>query len=166
MALVSAGQGNGWFFSVSLTDSQGDVAVKEFPLQSADYAAAQADAALVLIGLAGVTDAVVSATSLSYREYEDAFSYPANPCDNSVKARITARIAGTNKRGVLEIPSPSSNVFVDTTGASANVVNTTDPGLLAFSGLYVTGGTAFFSDGEAIDSLDKGVRITRKRKVR
>lgn len=166
MALVPQGNGAGWFFSVSLTDTQSDVSVMEFPLQSADYASAQTDANLVLVAIAGVSDAVVTATSLSYREEEDAFSYPANACDNSVKARITYRIAGSSKKGTFEIPAPSNDIFVSPNGADNNRVNTSAPELLAYSGLFLTGGTAFISDGEALDALEKGVRVTRKRKTR
>lgn len=165
MALVTQGAGSGFFLTVTLVDGQGDKSTIEFPLRSADFATASADMATILGVIPNVTNAVIGATSLSLRQYENALAFPAG-ADNSVKARFSYRITGTNKVGTMEIPAPADAVFTTPTGAGANIVDTGSPELATFTGLFLSGGSAFVSDGEDLQDAIKGVRITRKRKVR
>lgn len=162
MALVPSGNGSGWFLTVSLTDTQSDVSVKEYELRAVDLAGAQASVANILGALANVTDSVVSATSLSFRQYEDAFSYPVG-ADNSTKARISYRIDGSNENETFNIPAPKNALFVAPSGPSNNVVNVSNADLLVYSGLFLNGGDCFISDGESLDAMNKGRRVTVKK---
>jgi hypothetical protein len=148
MALVSGGIS----MSVTLIDTGGNTAVKNYALTSADMTEALTDAAVVLNRLAGVSDAVVKGYRLCLEYYEDALVFPA-AAQIENRASIVAAIADNPmKSATLEIPAPKAAIFVAATGPQSNVVNTAHADVAAYVGMFATGMQATVSDGEVIDT--------------
>jgi len=160
MAFVARGNGSGYFASVSLTDTQGDVSTLKFELTSADFTAAQADTATIVAAVNGVTAATISSISISYVRDEDAFAFPVG-ADNGVRARMTFQLAGSIEKATLDIPSPDEGIWVAASGPNNNIVDTVDAAVVAYVSLFQAGEQAFLSDGEVSDFLLRGKRTTR-----
>ena len=160
MALAPRGNGSGFFLSVSLTDTQGDVSTLCYELRGADFATAQANASAIVTALAGVTGSTVSSTSLSFVQDEDTFAFPAG-ADNGVRARLTFQLANSVEKATLDIPAPQNTIFASTLGPNNNIVDILDAGVIAYAQLFQSGGQCFISDGEDSDFILRGKRTTR-----
>lgn len=161
MALVSGG----FFLTVTLQDSGLNTTTKEWELRGADIAAATTNAASFLTSLNAVTDANVVRYSISSRFYENA---PSTPSSGQIEelAIVAVRTSGGNG-ATIEIPSPVAALFLDTTGANSNVVDTTATVLGDYYAEFLaSGGTVFISDGESATQLVDGQRGTKKSRQR
>lgn len=158
MALTSAG----FWLSVTLVDNGNNETTKRYQLNSADADAAATDSATVLAALAGVTDAVVRSYFFYENFVEGSFAFPAAGVQIENQALLDFNIVGhPEKTATLTIPAPKPAIFVDTSGAGANVVDTSDAALITYRDLFRTGGVAYISDGEVANSLVRGRRIHR-----
>jgi len=160
MALVARGNGAGFYLTVSLTDTQGDVSTLRFELRSADYAEAVTATAAIVAAIAGVSQSLITSTAISFVSDEDTFVYPTG-ADNGVRARMTFQLADSVEKATLDIPAPKIGIFVDPTGPGNNVVDTSDTEVLAYLAVFKVSGNAFISDGEDADLLLRGKRTTR-----
>lgn len=161
MALVS----NGWWLTVSLTDASGSVSTLEYQLRGADEVAAKANATEIQTKLADMTDSVISAYNVGERFYEDALVLPVG-AKNTQKAVMTVQLAGSNKKAVIRIPSPSADVFVSTTGEGENQVALTRTENRDYVGLFTAGSQAFISDGETVAALPESLISGRRTSVK
>lgn len=161
MALVSGG------FEGSITvadngDNRSTLSYQFDPATTPDFATA-------LSGMAGlVTDleTIIEGEIVGYRVnqifFEDSIALPPSNVENENKASVTYRIDGTNKKGTLKIPTPVPGIFVGPSGASANQVDVTDLDLQAYADNFRTAGQFLISDGEKLDQLLVGKRISAK----
>ena len=160
MALIIRGNGSGFFLSVSLTDTQGDVSTLRYELQSADYATAVTDTTAIVSALSAVTGSVVSSTSMSFVRDEDTFAFPTG-ADNGVRARLTFQLVNSIEKASLDIPAPQNGIFVSALGPNNNIVDIADTALVTDVQLFQAGGKSFISDGELSDFVLRGKRTTR-----
>lgn len=159
MALVS----NGFWLSVTLRDNGGNETTRTYQLSSADAAAAGVDSAAILVALNAVTDAVIVSWMNYERFVEDAFAYPASGVEVENLALLDFEIVDhPEKSATLTIPAPAPAIFMATSGGGANIVNTANAAVIAYAGLFMTGGEALISDGEVAQGLVSGKRIHRK----
>jgi len=159
MAIVSAG----WELLVSMIDNGGDSTTKTYDLTSADAAAAATDAAAVIAALDAVTDALITDYGYYEKMVQDTVTYPAAGVQIEDLALLEFDIVGDpTKKATITIPAPSQGIFLTTTGAGANVVDTADSALVTYRDLFRTDGKCTISDGEVANSLIKGRRIHRK----
>jgi len=113
-----------------------------------------------------ITDALISDTFVVVTEKES-LSLPPAECQIFDLASIVVNLAGgEGKKATMQVPAPSDGIFVDTSGANWNVVDTTDVDLNAYIDEFqTTGGSFTISDGEFIDDttpLVAGKRISRR----
>lgn len=148
MALVQGGIS----MSVTLIDTGGNTAVKNYALTSADMTEALTDAAVVLNRLGAVSDAVVKGYRLCLEYYEDALAFPA-AAQVENRASIVANIANNPlKTATLEIPAPKAAIFVAASGPQSNVVNTAHADVAAYVNMFGVGMQVTASDGEELDT--------------
>lgn len=165
MAFAPRGNGNGFWLTLILSDTQGDTATMLFELQSADFATAVTDKDAILAAISGVSQAIVSSYHLAIVEDEDAFVFPAG-ADNSIKARVQFQIVDSVKKARRDIPSPQNAIFVAPSGPNNNVVDTTNAQVIAFAQLFQTGNQAFISDGEISEFILGGQRVSNAKGLR
>lgn len=166
MALVPVGNGSGWWYTVTLVDNGNDKSTKTYELRAATEVIAQAAALAINAALVGTSGSTISNTSLSYREEEDAFSYPASGVENQNIARIVGQLTGSTKKATMDIPAALAAIFVDTTGPNANVVDLTVGAVIAYLALFEAGNEAFISDGETLDFGVEGRRVSARKGFR
>jgi len=83
--------------------------------------------------------------------------------ENEDKASLTVLLTtGGGKKANHKIPAPKITIFTDITGPGANIVDVNDPDLLTYMALFGVGGKAYISDGEVMNSLLSGKRISAK----
>lgn len=156
MALVS----DGYMLTVTLVDSGTNIAVKNYELTAATFAAAQTDAADILTRLNAVTDAFVKGYSISERFIENT---PGLPLDAEIedRASIVLQLGSSPfKKAVHEIPAPVIGLFKAATGVDRNNIDLADVDLLAYLATFISGGEATLSDGEFIEATPiSGKRI-------
>lgn len=161
MAIVSAG----FELSISLVDNGGNSTTLTWqanPAVVTDYATAQAQRDLLVTDLQAVSNSVIVGTRLAEVEYEDSVAYPVAGVENEDKASVTYLIQDTNKKGNLKIPAPVIGIFVNASGPSANVVDVADAALVAYTDNFRTTGGWLISDGESLQTVLKGKRISAK----
>lgn len=161
MALVL----QGWELSITLADNGANNTTLSWLANTAvvtDYATAEAQRDFLITDLEAVTDSIIVGTRLSEVQYNNAVAYPVAGVENENKASVTYLIQGTNKKGNLQIPAPIIGIFVNTSGPSANIVNVAAPLLTAYCDNFRTTGGWFVSDGESLQTILKGKRISAK----
>lgn len=156
MALVPGS----WFLNVTFNDSGDNRSTRTYEMDVATAAAAATAAADMLAALANLTDAVILQYYFAQRYVEDTNLFPiVGNTQVENQAIFTYSIAGaTNKSATNTIPGPKQAIFVDTVGAGANIIDTTDAAVIAFRALFQTAGDFFISDGEKVNTLKKGKR--------
>jgi len=159
MAFAPRGNGNGFWLTLNMVDTQGDASTMTFELTSADFLTAVTDKDTIIAAVGNVSEAIVASYHLALIEDENAFAFPPG-CDNSAKARLSFQIIDSVKKARRDIPSPQEDIFVAPSGPNNNVVDTTDAAIIAFAQLFQTGGEAFLSDGEISEFLLSGQRVT------
>lgn len=161
MAIVT----KGWELSISLVDNGGNITTLSWEANTAvvtDLATAQAARDALVTDLEAISNAVIIGTRLSEVQYEDSVAYPAAGIENEDKASISYLIQDTNKKGNLKIPAPVIGAFVNTSGPSANVVDVTATVVTNYCDNFRTTGGWYVSDGESLQTVLKGKRISAK----
>jgi len=154
---------NGWWLRCSLADNGANITTKRYQLTSATAAEAATDVAAIIAALNAITDAVMVSYAYGEEFVESAVSYPAAGIENENQASITALLTtGGGKKANFKIPAPVIGIFVAASGSSANVVDISDTDLGTYAALFESGGEAYISDGEILDSLMSGKRISAK----
>lgn len=157
MALVS----DGFFYSVTLVDNDGNETTKRYELQSANYAEAVADGSAIITALLSVSDGAVSATRIEQAFVEDALVLPTVLTPISEIVSVTARKAGAgNKKANYSVPMPKEAIM------SGNALIVTNAAVGTYNDLYLAGAEAYISDGENLAAGDplEGVRVTKARR--
>ena len=159
MALVS----DGYELNVVLIDNGANTTTKSYALTAADAAEAATQTAQVLAVLANVTDAVVKGYSINERFVESQLNLPPAAVQIENQAVVVGQIAGNaSKFASMYIPAPKAGLFVSASGKSANIVDITDPAVVAYAAIYTaTGDVCTISDGENLSVLVSGKRIHR-----
>ena len=161
MALVS----DGFEMTVNLIDTSGSASVLTYVLTAADYATALTDGATIRAALDDMSNSTISGYRIVEKFIEDAFTLPAN-AENAIKAEINAFIAGQGtKKATFRVPAPAAAIFVDGSGEGYNIIDTGNTEVLAYTGLFITGGVATISDGESLvapasNAINKGRRVS------
>lgn len=146
MALVASG----FNLAVTLLDTAGDTTILNFPLTSADNAAAVTAGGLIMASIIALSDAVISGYSIAERFLEDSLTYPAD-AEVEDEAFFTGKIIGfPNKSGSFRIPAPKDNIFVSPTGPGHNLVNMAWPALATYLTYFDGSGPVTVSDGESL----------------
>lgn len=158
MALVSVG----WYLTVTLADNGGNQTTKTYALRGADEIAAQADAAAIRAALNALTDSVEVAYAVSDRYENDDIVYPAAGIENENKLSMTALLDGANKKANLKVPAPKIGAFLETSGPGANICDTTAAIVTDYTDEFKAAGGAYISDGEDLETLLSGKRISAK----
>lgn len=165
MAFVTAGNGNGFFLTVSVIDRNGDDATLSYELRSADYATALADALIIIARLGAVSQVEVVGYSVATRYVEDAIVQPASG-EMQIKARLAVRLADGQGNATLDIPAPMEEIFMTLAGKGNNIVDVTDADVLNYVALFSAAGKAYISDGESVDVLKEGRKVSGKTGLR
>lgn len=159
MALATAG----WRVFVTLRDNGGNDTTKTYEMNAADATEAAATVADLITALNAVTDAVIVSYGFYELFVENAFAYPGEGVQIENLAQLNFSLEDRpNVTAVLTIPAPNIGIFVASSGAGANIVDTSDAALIAYRDLFRTGGGLLLSDGEVAESLISGKRIHRK----
>jgi hypothetical protein len=166
MALVAKGNGSGFYLTVTVTDNGNNDSTLEYELRGADFAAATANKAAILTALGNVSGSTIRSTILSYRDEEDAFAFPASGVENETKARIIVQLDGSTKKATYDIPAPVAGIFTTPAGDGANIVDILDTAMVAYNDIFEATGEAFISDGEDVDFMLRGRRVSVKKGLR
>jgi hypothetical protein len=161
MALASTG----YFANVVVVDSGGNKSTLRYKLTEAAVPAdAIADAATLVAALNGVTDGVVLSYTVGEGFEEDATFFAAEGVNIENVALITAKVDNAElKYANLKIPAPNVGIFIAATGPNSNVVDPADATLQTYLTQFATGGIAYVSDGEALESPGTAGNVKGKR---
>lgn len=164
MALVT----DGYELHVTLMDSGLNTSKLSYQLVAADAATAATDAATILTALQAITQAEVKGYSIAERFIEDNLVVPTQNIHVENIAAVVAQLSSSPLKNVtVKIPAPSPTIFISTSGAGSNTIDTLDTDLQAYIDIWrVTGGVATISDGENIEdglsAVLRGKRIHRQ----
>ena len=161
MALVT----KGFELSISVADNGANISSMTWEANTAvitDLVTAQASRDSLVADLKALSDSIVVGTRLSEVQYEDAVAYPPAGIENENKASITYLIQGTNDKGNLQVPAPKIGAFVAPAGPSANIVNVAATIVTDYCDNFRTTGGWFVSDGQSLQTVLKGKRISAK----
>lgn len=161
MALVN----KGFELTVSLADNGANISTLRYegnPTLMTDFATGLALAQGLITELEAITDSIVVGYRFSDVWFEDAIAYPPAGIENENKASISYLIDGTNEVGNIKIPAPVIGIFVAPAGPSANQVNVGDADLNAFLDNFRTTGGFLINDGQFLDVVLKGKRVSAK----
>lgn len=166
MAWLPRGNGDGFFLTVTLYDRNQDDVTLTYELRSADFATAETDSLIVIAALAAVTQDIPAAYNVGKRYVEDSIVLPVAG-ENQIKARVAFRLADGQGNETFDIPAPSETIFVTLTGKSNNIVNVGKDTLITYANLFkATGGKCFISDGESLDAMTEGRKVSSKTGMR
>lgn len=155
--MTIAGTGK-WLLSVKLIETSLKTTEKRYELTSADYAAAVIDAASVITKLEAVSDLEVVEYHFYEEHVEDTIVIPT-AAQKENQALLSLRIAGNPLKNVTHaIPGASAGIFIAATGPDSDRVDTADTQLVAYAGMFMSGGECYISDGETADNLNGGHR--------
>lgn len=161
MAYVPVGNGSGYFVTITLIDRNEDKATLEYELRAADEAAALAAVNTIIIALTNASQARVIGYNVQKRFYNDTPTIPTAG-ELQVKARISFKIADSRDYETLDIPAPEETVFLAVTGKANKIVDVTKPLVTAYTDLFKSTGVAFISDGESLETISEGRKVTSK----
>jgi len=153
-----------WYeLTASLADNGANITTKRYRLRSVDFAAAVIDTAAIIAALAAVSASTIVGYRINDVFHEGSVSYPAAGVENEDKASVTVLLTtGGGKKANLKIPAPVIGIFQGTSGYKANIVDTADADLLTYLDLFKSGGECYVSDGEDLDEIMSGKRISAK----
>lgn len=164
MAIVS----NGYWLTVTLADNGDNRSTLEFqgdPAILTDFATALTQSTNLITDLLAVTQSVLTGYNVAERFYNDDIALPAGLVENENKASVTYSIQDTNKKGNFKIPAPVPTVgvvFVGASGAAANQVQVNSTQIQAYADNFRTSGGFLISDGEKLNQVLVGKRISAK----
>jgi len=160
MALVT----DGWWLTVEFIDNGANRTTRTIQMRAADYATATTDAATIIAALEQASDAVLTSYAVRERFVEDNLLLPGVGVQIENIALMQMEITGNPlKTATFAVPAPNPAVFVSTSGANANVIDTASATITPTYNLFEnTGGVAYISDGETATDFLGGKRIHRK----
>jgi hypothetical protein len=159
MSMVAAGNGTGFFLTVTMIDRNEDVTTKEYELDVADFAEALGAQLEITGDLALVSDALVVGTNLGQRLVNDAIVVPSVG-EAQTKARIVVRLDGGNEKATIDIPAPKETMFLTLTGKGNKVVDLENANIIDFLANFLPAGNCFISDGEKMGEALEGRKVS------
>lgn len=152
--------------TISFVDNGGNQVTREYMMSSS--VATYTDAAAAAAAMYPLVNTITAATIPQYRVFQvfedNAFVLPADmgvQVEN--QASMTFLLAGIgSKKGNLNIPAPTSGIFVATSGPNANIVDIADAGVEAWADMFLAAGDFRLSDNEASSRLLQGRRVHRR----
>lgn len=161
MAYVVQGNGSGYFVTVTVIDRNEDKATLEYELRSADEAAALAAVDDIIVALTNLSQVRVIGYNLQKRFYNDTPTIPAAG-EIQVKARIAFKLADGREYGTFDVPAPEETAFLTATGKGNKIVDITKPIVTAYADLFKATGVAFISDGESLETISEGRKVSSR----
>lgn len=161
MALV----GGGFGMTVSFLDNGMNQVTREYLMDPdiVTYTDAAAEAVAMIPKVAAVSDASLPQYRVFQIFSENALTIPGSGVQVENQASITALLTTPgNKQANINIPAPKPAIFVSTSGKQANIVDTENPALVAFTDSFKVAGKFTISDGEEITRLVDGKRVHKK----
>lgn len=158
-------QSEGFFLSVSISDTSGSISTLQYDLQATDAATAATDAVTIIGLLEAVTKSVVTGYSIRQKFFEDTIVLPAS-AENAIKASVTVQLKDTADKGNFRIPAPVDSIFTSATGAGYNIVDTDNADVQAYAGMFLSLAQASLSDGEFIAALPTSVLSGNRTSIR
>lgn len=165
MAFVVQGNGDGWFATVQIMDKGEEKTTLTVELRSADHAAALTDIGAWAIAFYQVSNCEILGYNVQQRFINNAIIIPASG-QLQEKARVAFRLENTSEYETLDIPAPKDTLFLNTNGAASEIVDVADTSLIAYTNLYKSTGIAFISDGEALEQVSRGERVSTRKGMR
>lgn len=165
MAYVAAGNGSGYFVTISVMDRNEDKATLTYELRAANEADAITATGTIITSLSAVSQVVVLGYNVQKRYFNDAIIIPAAG-ELQVKARIAYRIEGSPEYETLDIPAPDEDIFLGLNGKNNKIVDTADLAVVAYTNMFKSTGIAFISDGESLEQVSEGKKVTSKSGMR
>jgi len=146
-----------------MSDAGGNKLTKRYQLRSADAAGAATDSAAVVAALAAITGCVFTNYRYGEEFLEDGFAFPADGVELEKKASITCLLTTDGaKLANFKVPAPVVGIFQGATGPKLNEVDVDDADLNTYADIFKTGGEAYISDGEDLEEMISGKRISAK----
>jgi len=155
----------GWEMTITVVDNGENKVTRRFAMTAAVHADVVTEAAIILAAF----EAVCAAGTVAY-SYKEVFANDALvvPASSAVQCEAQALLVMRDsvnplKMHTITIPAPETDVFMDTSGDLANIVDITHADVLAYAALFDSAGEAYISDGEsiAVGGLIRGRRVTR-----
>lgn len=159
-----------WFLEVGIADNSGDVTPRfyEMPVGSAaDFDAFVVNANALRAALANMTNGVIANYRIGAIYVENALALPVSGVENENQAFFSGKIVGDPTDSATQsIPAAKPEIFVNTSGPGANVVDMNNGAVLTWTGFFDQAGPGpwTISDGEYwTSSTIKGKRRHVKR---
>lgn len=154
-----------WYeLTVTLADNGANITTKRYRLRSADFTLAVTDSAAIISALDAITNSVIVGYRINDVWHEGTVVYPADGVENENKASLTVLLTtGGGKKANLKVPAPVIGIFQGASGYKANIVDASDADLNTYIDLFKSGAECFVSDGEDLEDLMSGKRISAKK---
>jgi hypothetical protein len=165
MAYIVAGNGDGYFVTISVMDRNEDKAVLTYELRAADEAGAIAAVATILTEIGKVSQVVILGYNIQKRYFNDAIIIPAAG-ELQIKARIAFRIANSPEYETLDIPAPDEDIFLALNGKNNSIVDTADLAVISYTNMFKAVGICFISDGESLEQVSEGKKVSSRKGMR
>lgn len=161
MAYVVAGNGSGYFLTMTVQDRNLDTSTLTYELRGADEAAALTEVSTILAAFDAVSQAVVIGYNVQKRFWNDSIGIPAAG-EVQVKARVSYQLKDSPEKETFDIPAPKETIFYALTGKLNKVLDVSNAAVIAYADLFRSAGVAFISDGESLEYLLEGRKVTAK----
>lgn len=161
MAYVAAGNGAGWFLTMTVQDRNQDNATLTYELRALNHTEALAETASVLANFDDVSQAVVTGYNVQQRFWNDSIGVPAAG-ELQIKARISFQLQNSPEKETFDIPAPKETIFLALTGKQNAIVDVADPAVIAYADMFRAAGIAYISDGESLEYLLEGRKVSSK----
>jgi len=165
MAFVVDGNGSGYVANLRVMDRGEEKATMTYELRAATEAAALTAITTIITNLNAVSTLEVLGYNLLKRFINDAIIIPSEG-QLQEKARVAFRIANSADYETFDIPAPKDTIFLGVNGANSEIVDVADAALVAYGDMFKAAGVAFISDGEDLDQLSRGERVSTRKGMR
>jgi hypothetical protein len=149
----------GTFVTYTIEDAIGGVSSVSYRLQPDGNFITAYDA------LDEIVSGYITSIITENRYVPNVFTAPvvASPVQSRAKLRIFDG-GSVGRKHTIYIPSPHPDIFASSSGDGANVVDPTNPEVLAFIDLFKDGAALYLLGKYTAGSFDSGIRVTRKSK--
>lgn len=158
MALVS----ERFELSIRVVDTGANQTERTFPMTALTYDDATLEAEDAVEKFAAICEGSIVGYGVKEVYLEDALVLPAD-AEIENQALLDFTITGDPlKHATMSIPAPAVTIFQGPTGPQYNIVDGSDPALIAWWTLFGAAGTLTLSDGNTLATFVSGKRIHRK----
>lgn len=161
MAYVVAGNGSGYFLTMTVQDRNLDTSTLTYELRAADEDEAITETATIISAFDGVSQAVVTGYHIQLRYWNDSIGTPSAG-ELQIKARVSFQLKDSPEKETFDIPAPKETIFYALTGTENKKVNVGSAAVIAYADLFRAAGVAFISDGESLELLIQGRKVSSK----